>query len=83
MLPHRGQGLNHALEDAAKLVACLTAVFKDKSLSLMEAVGGYEEEMVARGGLEVEVTGKAARAAHDWGLLMQSPAFKFGANKVR
>lgn len=83
MLPHRGQGLNNALEDAARLVAALTAVFKDQTISLQEAVTAYEVEMVGRGGGEVETTAKAARAAHDWDFLMQSPMFKHGANKVR
>lgn len=83
MLPHRGQGLNHALEDAARLVTALTAVFKDGTQSLPDAVAAYEEEMVARAGQEVEVTSRAARAGHDWNLLTQSPMFKHGANKVR
>lgn len=83
MLPHRGQGLNHALEDAAKLIAALTAVFRHKSTNVQEAIAGYEEEMVSRGGGEVETTAKAAWAAHDWSVLMQSPMFKHGAHKVR
>lgn len=83
MLPHRGQGLNHSLEDAAKLVSALKAVFRDRTRSLADAVAAYEEEMVRRGGAEIEVTAKAAATAHDWGLMMQSPIFKHGANKVR
>jgi hypothetical protein len=70
MLPYRGQGLNHAL-------------FKDKGTSLQEAIRGYEEEMVRRGGGEVETSAKAGWAAHDWDVLMQSPMFKHGANKVK
>lgn len=83
MLPHRGQGLNHALEDAARLVAALRVVFKDQTQSLREAVGKYEVEMVARGGGEVETTAWAAEAAHDWEKMMGSPMFRHGANKVR
>lgn len=83
MLPHRGQGLNHALEDAARLVATLTAVFKDQTMTLNEAITAYEEEMVNRGGGEVEMTAKAAMAGHDWNILMQSPMFKHGANKTQ
>lgn len=58
-------------------------MFKDKSKDLQTAVTAYEEEMVARGGLEVEVTGKQAAAAHNWDLLMQSPMFKHGAHKAK
>ena len=83
MLPHRGQGLNHALEDAARLVATFIAVFKEGKTDLQDAIAAYTDEMVQRGGLEVETTAKAARAGHDWDLLMQSPIFKHGANKVR
>lgn len=83
MLPHRGQGLNNALEDAAKLVEALKATLKEGSMGLPEAVTGYEEEMVRRSGLEVETTAKAAAAGHDWEMLRQSPIFKHGANKVR
>lgn len=83
MLPHRGQGLNHALEDAAKLVHAITRSLRDGEAELQQAMAEYEVEMVARGGGEVEITGKAAKAGHDWDLLMESPAFKYGAHKVR
>lgn len=83
MLPHRGQGLNHALEDAAKLVAAITRSVRDGEVEVQQAMAEYEVEMVARGGGEVEVTGKAAKAGHDFDLLMESPAFKYGAHKVR
>ena len=83
MLPHRGQGLNHALEDAARLVAALTAAFKDETQTLQTAIAAYEQEMVRRGGEEVETTARAATAAHEWSILTQSPMFKHGANKVQ
>lgn len=79
----RGQGLNNALQDAAELLKQLKAVLKDKSTDLAKAIAMYEEEMVARGGAEVEMTGKQAMAAHNWEMLMQSPMFKHGANKAK
>ena len=75
--------MNNALEDAARLATALTSVFKDKSKSLEAAIAEYETEAVARGGLEVEVTARQAKATHDYQTLLQSPMFKHGANKVR
>jgi 2-polyprenyl-6-methoxyphenol hydroxylase-like FAD-dependent oxidoreductase len=79
----RGQGLNNALEDASRLLTELTAVFRDKSKDQKVAIAEYEVEVVARGGLEVEITAKQARAAHNWKILMESPMFKHGANKTK
>jgi len=44
----RGQGLNHALDDALKLVVQLTRV-KDGEAPLHEAIKAYQEEVVTRG----------------------------------
>jgi hypothetical protein len=58
------------------LVAVLTAVFKEETKSVQEAITAYEEEMVRTGGEEVETTTMVARAAHDWSILTQSPMFR-------
>ncbi len=71
------------MEDASRLLKALTAALKDRSTVLKTAISEYEVEMVQRGGAEVELTMRQARAAHDWDLLMRSPMFKLGANKVR
>ncbi|KAF7511915.1 hypothetical protein GJ744_003148 [Endocarpon pusillum] len=80
MLPHRGQGLNHALQDAALLVQAMESVHNGKK-SLAEAIGEYETEMRPRACQEVQLTLEQAHASHDWELLMQSPIFKLGVNK--
>ena len=49
--------------------------------SVAEAIGEYEAEMRPRASQECQLTLKQAHAAHDWDALMQSPIFKFGANK--
>lgn len=78
--PDRGQGLNHALQDAAALVEAMRSVHNGEK-SLQEAITTYEEEMRPRAGQEVQITLKQAHAAHNWESLMQSPMFKLGANK--
>jgi len=47
MLPSRGQGMNHALEDAGRLVAQMERV--RRGIGLSEAMKAYEEEVVERG----------------------------------
>ena len=57
-------------------------VFNQRADDLASVVTLYEQEMVARGGAEVELTLQQAHAAHDWDLLMRAPMFQHGANKV-
>ncbi|KAI9658620.1 MAG: hypothetical protein M1821_002180 [Bathelium mastoideum] len=55
MLPHRGQGLNNAMQDAAEFVEAMRkSAYGD--LSLRSAVGAYEESMIPRGASEVELS---------------------------
>ena len=76
MLPHRGQGLNHALRDACELVDALVAVFEGRS-SLAEAITAYDEEMRPRGAKEVALTFEQALATRT-GELEKSPIFRIG-----
>lgn len=82
MPPHRGQGLNNALQDAATLVDKLAAV-KNGEKNLTEAVEGYEKEMKQRSLQEIPISVRTAQMAHDWELLMDTPAIKLGMNKYK
>jgi 2-polyprenyl-6-methoxyphenol hydroxylase-like FAD-dependent oxidoreductase len=72
MMPQRGQGLNHAICDAANLVAAMSKVQKGE-LSLKDAVSDYDAEMIKRGGDEVQVSLVNTQMFHDWKTVMQSP----------
>jgi len=56
----RGQGLNHAIQDAAELYQSILSVVSGKA-SLTEAIKSYEDEMIPRGAIEVGLSQKSAR----------------------
>jgi 2-polyprenyl-6-methoxyphenol hydroxylase-like FAD-dependent oxidoreductase len=80
MPPHRGQGLNNALQDAALLVEELDAANQGKK-SLMEAVQAYEKDMKERTIKEIPISIAQARMVHSWETLMNAPFIKMGMNK--
>lgn len=80
MPPHRGQGLNNGLQDAAMLVERLDAVQKGEQ-SLKEAIVAYEEEMKKRTIEEIPLSIAQARMAHQFENLMNAPFIKHGMNK--
>ena len=82
MPPHRGQGLNNALQDSATLVEELVAV-KNGEKSLAEAVDAYEREMKERSLREIPILVRTAQLGHDWGSLMDTPAMKMGMNRYK
>ena len=82
MPPHRGQGLNNALEDAARLVGELTAT-RDGKKSLNEAIRKYEEDMRARTLKEIPISVMQAKMVHSWDDLMNAPMIKMGMNKLK
>lgn len=78
MLPHRGQGLNNAIMDAAMVVQAIRDVVDGKSLE--EAVQEYEDEMRPRGTKEVETT--LDTMVTQWQRdLKKSPLFTIGFNR--
>lgn len=82
MTPHRGQGLNNALQDASNFVAALGDVEKGFK-SLEDAVEGYDGEVLERGSLEMKVSLKQTLFIHNWETLMQSPMVKMGMHQAK
>ena len=77
----RGQGLNHAVCDAANLVDAILSIDRGAE-SLKVAITAYDEELVKRGAAEVNLSVKNALMVHDWDSVMDSPAMKHGIKKM-
>ncbi|KAH4162708.1 hypothetical protein HBI81_222970 [Parastagonospora nodorum] len=80
MTPHRGQGLNNALQDASNFVAAMIKVKEGAGLG--EEVDKYDKEMLERGTAEMGVSLKQTLFIHNWETLMQSPMVKIGMRQV-
>ncbi|THV68741.1 FAD/NAD(P)-binding domain-containing protein [Aureobasidium pullulans] len=83
MPPHRGQGLNHAIQDAYNLVNILTKHYAPSSTSsdLTSELQSYANEVSIRGAEEVRLTKQNAYMVLDWKLLEQSPVFKHALDR--
>ncbi|KAI0600531.1 hypothetical protein F4775DRAFT_546312 [Biscogniauxia sp. FL1348] len=75
MTYQRGQGLNHALADAGKLVELLA---QRGDASQEDLIHAYEAEMRARSGEEVRQSEMNTAMLHDWSRVLQSPLLKRG-----
>ena len=82
MTYQRGQGLNHSVTDAAKLLAAVQSVLRG-DVAQDEAVAKYEEEMIARAGEEVRMSTNNTLMLHDWDKAIQSPVMKKGMNRQK
>lgn len=82
MTPHRGQGLNNALQDSANFVAALRKV-KSGEMGLAQAVQEYDDEVLERGTLEMNISLKQTLFIHNWETLMQSPMVKMGMHQAK
>ena len=80
MLPHRGQGLNNAICDAAKIVDALVKV-QNGEQSLADAIREYENEMRPRGAEEVMLTYQQMMLTAE-GRFGESALAGIGFNKV-
>ncbi|KAF2713405.1 FAD/NAD(P)-binding domain-containing protein [Pleomassaria siparia CBS 279.74] len=82
MTPHRGQGLNNALQDASNFVAVVTEAAKG-DVGLAEAMDGYDKEVLERGSLEMKISLRQTMFIHNWETLMQSPMVKMGMHQAK
>ncbi|KAF2194145.1 FAD/NAD(P)-binding domain-containing protein [Zopfia rhizophila CBS 207.26] len=82
MTPHRGQGLNNALQDASNFVSAIQDVDSGKR-SLEEAVSEYDKEVLERGVLEMQISLKQTMLIHNWQTLMASPMVKMGMHQAK
>ncbi|RAL60841.1 hypothetical protein DID88_010166 [Monilinia fructigena] len=76
MTYQRGQGLNHSIADAGKLVEFLKTYDQQSS-----AISNYEEEMTTRAGEEVNLSVINKKMLHDWSKVIESPVFKNALTK--
>lgn len=82
MTPHRGQGLNNALQDSANFVAAMMKVNSGEK-TLQEAVDAYDAEILERGTLEMNISLKQSMFIHNWETLMQSPMVRMGMHQAK
>jgi len=76
MTYQRGQGLNHSITDAGKLVEGIKS-----TTDLASTIATYEAEMKSRAGEEVGLSVINTRMLHDWAQVLQSPVMKAGLSK--
>lgn len=81
MLPHRGQGLNHAVADAHYLVDAIISVTHAER-TLEEAITAYEAEMRPRGTKEVALSFQQAEMTREQDTWKKSPLAEIGLTKV-
>ncbi|KAF2668608.1 putative monooxygenase [Microthyrium microscopicum] len=77
MPPHRGQGLNHSIQDALNFVNAMKSV-KDGQVTLEAGITTYDAEVVKRGADEVQTSVRSAILVHDYRKLMDAPVMKQG-----
>ncbi|KAG9687264.1 FAD/NAD(P)-binding domain-containing protein, partial [Aureobasidium melanogenum] len=83
MPPHRGQGLNHAIQDAYNLINILINHHKSSSATsdLPSQLQAYAQEVSVRGSEEVRLSKQNAYMVLDWKVLEQSPVFKHALDR--
>ncbi len=80
----RGQGLNHAVADSAKLCKAIVDCWHSSegfSSGRAAAIEGYEKEMIARASEEVRLGEMNSKMLHDWEQVQQSPGLKKGISR--
>ncbi|KAF3386179.1 putative FAD-dependent monooxygenase [Penicillium rolfsii] len=77
----RGQGLNHAIQDAYTACKAIESFWNKGDFTIeqrAEAIRLYEDEMIARTGEEVRLSEENSEKMHDWSKIMQSPTILKG-----
>lgn len=77
---HRGQGMNHGINDAVTLCNELAEAAAGRK-DMHDAVKSYETEMIARAGEEVRISRINTEMMHDWQRLKESPFMQRGGDK--
>lgn len=80
MPPHRGQGLNNALQDSWNLVQAIESV-GDGAVKQDKAIQDASDEIVERGAREVKLSIENAFKSFDVQNLEDTPLFKEGLNR--
>jgi len=62
-------------------VAAVVKVKREQS-SKEDSLNAYTEELIKRGGEEVNLSLKTALEVHDWEVFMESPLMKHGITKM-
>ncbi|KAH0272552.1 FAD/NAD(P)-binding domain-containing protein, partial [Aureobasidium melanogenum] len=83
MPPHRGQGLNHAIQDAYNLINILIEHYNSSSApsDLPSQLQAYAQEVSVRGSEEVRLSKQNAYMVLDWKVFEQSPVFKHALDR--
>lgn len=91
--PHRGQGLNHCIQDISNLLKAILSlspsnagITSEESKPLTtkaSAISAYDAELVKRGGEEVENSRKNSMLVHDFEKFMDSPVLKQGYARTK
>lgn len=91
--PHRGQGLNHCIQDISNLLAAILSLSPSNAAEASEeskptmtqasAISAYDAELVKRGGEEVENSRKNSMLVHDFEKFMDSPVLKQGYARTK
>ncbi|KAK0755976.1 hypothetical protein N5P37_011529 [Trichoderma harzianum] len=79
---HRGQGFNNAVTDCAHFVSAMENVATGKA-NLVDAINGYEKEVIERGIREVTLSKELTLSIHEWNRFLESPEIKYGGNDLR
>ena len=83
----RGQGLNHAITDAWKIVQAIEKHWHGEKEGFSreeraKAIDEYEKEMIPRGSEEVRLGEMNTKMMHDWERVKHTPAVRQGLAKL-